>query len=67
MTYAATEFDRRTMKPTGHVEYYAADDIDAAVAKVLYTRRLSNGAAFIGPSGRCVYSSGLCYSVTLAV
>jgi hypothetical protein len=42
--------------PTGRVEFYLAADLAAAAASVLYTRRLTDGGAFAGPTGRVVHS-----------
>lgn len=52
--------------PTGVVETYLAASVEQAVESLLYTRRLSDGKAFIGPTGRAVYSMGALYVVTPA-
>ena len=44
-TYVATELDLTTGKPTGQIEYYEANDLIHAQARVLYTRSLTNGTA----------------------
>jgi hypothetical protein len=62
--FRAFEYDRQTMQATGRIEFYHASDIATAVANLLYSKRLSNGAAKIGPTGRAVYSGNFCYSVT---
>lgn len=41
---------------TGRQVTFLADDPDEAVAFCLYTERLRNGQARIGPTGRTVYS-----------
>lgn len=61
MTFNATEFENN--EATGLVEVYTAPDFQRALAKLLYTRRLSNGNAFVGPSGRVVHSGSKCYTL----
>lgn len=62
-TYQAHEYDAQTMMPTGRVEHYMAVNHAQAVQNVLYTRRLKDGNAFVGPSGGVVYSQGKAYAV----
>lgn len=64
MNCVATEFVRETMAPTGTTEIYTGDTIQDCVANCLYTRRLANKRAFIGPTGRVVYSHGFAYTIT---
>jgi hypothetical protein len=61
--YQATEFNRATCEPTGRTETYFAGSLLAAVDSLLYTKRVSNGGAFIGPTGRCVYAGALSYAI----
>lgn len=66
-TFKATEFDTTTMQPTGRVEVYmveTAEPVEQAVKSCLYTRKLKDGRAFIGPSGRTVFAGNRCYSIT---
>ena len=62
MTYNTTQFDNNVA--TGNVEVYTADTFEAAVASCLYTRHLTNGNAFVGPSGRVIHSGSKCYTIT---
>ena len=54
-TFLATEYNE-AIERTGHVGIHLADTIDEAVQQVLYTARLKNGAATIGPTGRVVHT-----------
>ena len=62
--FKVTEFERNTMKPTGVTEQYSAEDIHEAARNVLYTKKLVNDKAFIGPSGRTVFCGSFCYAIT---
>ena len=62
--YRATEFDLNTMKQTGRTEHYLADGLTQAVNSCLYTHRLHNGNAKLGPAGLVVFCGGLAYSIT---
>ena len=55
-TYSAIHHCLSTLEPTGRVETYMADSLRDAVQSVLYTRRLSDGGAAVGPNGLVVYS-----------
>ena len=63
MLFRATEFNNDIEK-TGNEEIFDADDVHKAVEKVLYTRRLKDGNAFVGPSGRVVHTVGKSWAVT---
>jgi hypothetical protein len=63
MLFHVAEFNRNTCEHTGREETYQSPDIASAVQSVLYTRKLANGGAFIGPSGRVVYAGEFGYSV----
>lgn len=63
MTYLAHEMDVATCEPTGRVLHYSAETIDEAVASVLYTARLKNGKANVGPTGRVVYAGPTAFTV----
>jgi len=52
------------MLSTGLVEIYQADTQKEAAKKCLYTRRLADGNAYLGPSGYVIYSQGSCWIVT---
>jgi hypothetical protein len=56
-SFTATEYTvtEHAIAETGCVEWYSADTIDEAVRKCLYTKQLSNGKAFVGPTGRVVH------------
>jgi hypothetical protein len=45
---------------TGRRLTYQGDNVDAAVANCLYTERLTNGNAFVGPTKRVVHSGDRC-------
>lgn len=60
--YIAYEFDEN-WNPTGRELLFLADTIGDAVGHCLYTARLHNGHAFIGPSGRVVHDGKLAYSI----
>jgi len=60
--FHATEFENNV--PTGRVELYTVPTFEVALSKLLYTRRLSNGNAFAGPTGRVVHSGDKCYTLT---
>jgi hypothetical protein len=62
-SFRAYEFEKDAMAMTGAVEHYTAETIDEAVQKLLYTKKLRDGDAFIGPSGRSVYTGNRAWSV----
>ena len=55
MNFTATEFDANTCEATGRTALYIAESIEKAVSNVLYTMRLENRNAKIGPTKRVVY------------
>ena len=61
--FRAVEFCPRTRQETGWVEHYNAPTPEDAVRQVLDQRRLSDPEAFVGPTGRIVYSAGQGYAV----
>lgn len=64
--FKADEFDLTTMEPTGNQEIYLAESAEDAAKKCLYTRRLVNGHANIGPSKRVVYDGRRAWAITTA-
>jgi hypothetical protein len=62
MTFKATEFQNN--EATGRVEIYSAANFNEALGNLLYTRRLTNGNAFVGPTGRVVHAGSKCYTLT---
>jgi len=62
--FTATEFIPSTCEPTGRIETYTAPTKPAAVASVLYTKKLSDGRAHLGPTGLVVYANGKGYVIT---
>lgn len=66
MLFKASEFKvgNNDITKTGNEEIFDAVDADEAVKKVLYMRRLTNGNAFVGPTGRVVHSGEFGWSVT---
>lgn len=62
-TFDAAQFDKDTLTMTGVHETYLANDLPEAVRKLLYTRKLSNGSAKLGPSGQVVYSGQFGWSI----
>lgn len=64
-SFIATEFEiGPEIKPTGNAEVYLADDAKSAAKSCLYTKQLSDGRAYMGPTGLCVYSKGKGWTVT---
>lgn len=63
MLFRATEFNNDIEK-TGNEEIYDAKDIDEAVQKCLYTKRLRDASTFVGPSGRVVHTRHHSWAVT---
>lgn len=61
--YIAYEFETETCRLTGRTEYYMAANRKDAVAKVLYSKRLHNGYARVGPTGRVVCDGRYSYVV----
>ncbi len=59
--FSAFEFERDTMSPTGREMVFLSPTREQAVDSLLYSERLTNGAAF--KHGFCVYSGNKCYSV----
>jgi hypothetical protein len=53
--FIAHEFTVATAKPTGRELRFLANTIAEAVGYALYTLKLRNGNAKVGPSGRAVY------------
>lgn len=49
--------------PTGRVLVFLANDYQEAAAHCLYTERLKNGNAKIGPTGRVVHSGNRCIAI----
>ncbi len=64
--FKADEFDLATMTPTGSQEIYLAESAEDAAKKCLYTRRLRNGNASLGPSKRVVYDGRTAWTLTTA-
>ena len=62
--FKASEFNSVDIYSTGNEEIFEAKDINEAVKKVLYCRKLKNGKSFIGPSGRVVHSGVFGWAVT---
>jgi hypothetical protein len=65
-TFKATEFkvNDEAIEPTGRVEIYQAETPDEAVEHCLYTRKLANGNAFVGPSKRVVHDGATQWAIT---
>ncbi len=64
MNFIATEYVKNNYEPTGTTEIYQANTVQDAVLKCLYTRKLSNGNAKLGPSGRVIHSNNSLWTVT---
>ena len=62
-TFKAVEFKSETVEETGRVEIYVAKDLKTAVQSCLYTKRLVDGRAYVGPTGAVVHVGKLSYSV----
>jgi hypothetical protein len=63
MLFKASEYNNDIEK-TGNEEIYSAENIDEAVQKCLYTKRLRDASAFVGPSGRVVHTRHRSWAVT---
>jgi hypothetical protein len=63
--FIAREFDAEGQE-TGTEEVYLASDLNTAVGHLLYTRRLSNGRAYVGPTGRVVHVGGSSWAISPA-
>ena len=61
--FLAKEFETESMRETGVVETYLADSATEAAQSLLYTKRLSNKNAVLGPTKRCVYVGSKCWAV----
>lgn len=69
MLFNATEFNigEKEIAPTGTVLTFMADTLAEAVEHCLYTLRLKNAKAKVGPTGRCVHNGfGQSYALTPA-
>lgn len=64
--FRVAQFNPTTCAHTGVVETYYATSPEVAVQRVLYTRRLADGRARVGPTGRVVYGGGFGYTVIRA-
>lgn len=53
-TFTAIEFNS-ALQETGRAEVYIANDSPEAARHCLYTKRLKNGRATLGPTGRVVH------------
>jgi hypothetical protein len=51
------------LRETGTVRYHQCPTAKDAVDSVLYTARLKDGSARVGPSGRVVYTNGRAYAI----
>lgn len=64
MMFRAHEFDAKTCEETGTILFFDGANRADVVSKCLYTCRLKNGNAFVGPTGGVIYDgSGKGYSV----
>jgi len=54
-SYQAFEYDTNTLEQTGRTLTFLGNDDEHAIRSALYTARLTNGAAKLGPTGRVVY------------
>lgn len=61
--FKAVEFIADTVQETGNVEIYDAESREEAVDKCLYTKRLSDGNACIGPSGYVVRTQAFAWAI----
>ena len=61
--FIAYEYHTATMQATGRTEWYMAKNSSAAVASLLYTKRLHNGNVRLGPTLRCVYDGRFTYAI----
>lgn len=62
-TFVAVEFRVADVEPTGRQEIYEAENLEEAVAKCLYTRKLTNGNACLGTTKSVVRVGHTAWSV----
>lgn len=65
-SFIAVEMDPNTGRETGRVETYMAETAKGAAQSLLYTKRLKDGRARLGPTGLVVFTKGKAWSVVPA-
>jgi len=63
-TFIITEYSAETIESTGYTALHIAASYSDAVKQVLYTAKIKNGNAFIGPTKRVIHTGfGTCLVV----
>ena len=62
--FVSSQVELKALEATGVVNHFQAATIDEAVAKQLYTSKLNDSEAFVGPTGRVVYEHDFAWAVT---
>jgi hypothetical protein len=61
--FAAHEYEKNTLRPTGRIEYYEAASLNEAVESCRYTQSCKHANVLVGPTGKVVHAGRFVYSL----